>query len=90
MVRSGHVESVTVSASPWQEATTAAQEERARAWLFSLINRRLELWLPLLASTNCTAEQLAGTEGGKSAVRADPLLRRLLEIAEPVRFLPRA
>ena len=69
-----------------QEATTAGQEDRVRSWLFRLFDRRVELGLPLLVSTNATAEQLAGTEGGKSAVRADPLLRRLLETAEPVKF----
>lgn len=71
-----------------QESPTAAQEDRVRAWLFRLFDRRVELGLPLLVSTNATAEQLAGTEGGKSAVRADPLMRRLLEIAEPVKFSP--
>lgn len=71
-----------------QEATAATQEDRVRSWFLRLFDRRVELGLPLLVSTNASAEQLAGTEGGRNAIRADPLMRRLLEIAEPVKFLP--
>lgn len=73
-----------------QEKTPVADEERVKAWLFRLFDLRLELGLPLIAATNCTSEELARIEGGKSPVRADPLIRRLLEIAEPVKFFPAA
>ncbi len=73
-----------------QEATTEAQGERVRSWMFRLLDLRVGLGLPLLVSTNASAAELADAEGGRSAVRADPLIRRLLELAEPVRFTAEA
>ncbi len=67
-----------------QEAISRARSEWAEGWLFRLLDLRAGLNLPLFVTTNLTGEQLTGRT--KSEVRGDPLLRRLLMIAEPVKF----
>jgi hypothetical protein len=67
-----------------QEAIARSKADWAEGWLFRLLDMRLGLNLPLFVTTNLTGEQITGR--AKKEVRADPLLRRLLALAEPVKF----
>ncbi len=67
-----------------QEAIARSKADWAEGWLFRLLDLRAGLKLPLFVTTNLTGEQLTGR--AKNEVRADPLLRRLLMLAEPVKF----
>jgi DNA replication protein DnaC len=67
-----------------QEATARGQEAQVQQWFFRLLDMRASAGLPCLITTNYTAEALANSvERGLSA---DPLIRRLLAVAEPVKF----
>ena len=68
-----------------QQALTKAREEWAMQWFFSLLDIRLNHGLPLFVTTNLTAPEIAG-RADKSGIREDPLLRRLLELCEVVKF----
>lgn len=67
-----------------QEAVTSAREEWAQAWFFRFLDIRVGKGLPLFITTNLTAEQIAGT--ARNEVRANPLIRRLLDLANPIKF----
>ncbi len=67
-----------------QEANLRNREEWAQSWFFRFIDLRLERGLPLIITTNLTAEEIGG---GQAQIRSDPLLRRLLEICEVVKFV---
>jgi hypothetical protein len=67
-----------------QEAITRSRAEWAEGWLFRLLDLRAGSKLPIFVTTNLTGEQLTGRT--KNEVRADPLLRRLLMISEPIKF----
>jgi DNA replication protein DnaC len=66
-----------------QQAVQANREEWARGWFFRLLDLRVSAGLPLLVTTNLRAEQLAADP---SDLKGDPLVRRLLDLAEPVKF----
>lgn len=66
-----------------QEANIKSREEWAQSWFFRFLDYRLERRLPLIITTNLTAKDIASKEG---EVRSDPLLRRLLEICDVVKF----
>lgn len=66
-----------------QEAVIKSKEEWAKSWFFQLLDMRLGLGLPLFVTTNLSAAELAEYGGG---VRGDPLVRRLLELCDPVVF----
>lgn len=68
-----------------QEALSVAREDWAKAWLFRFLDLRIARKLPLIVSTNQTAKQIAGVKEGES-IRAEPLLRRLFELGEVVKF----
>ncbi|AHF94028.1 hypothetical protein OPIT5_03885 [Opitutaceae bacterium TAV5] len=68
-----------------QEAVSTARADWAQAWLFRFLDLRREHALPLLASTNLSSAQIAGTSE-KSAIRQEPLLRRLLDLCEVINF----
>lgn len=75
-----------------QEAVDKARSDWAQAWFFRFLDVRLAMGLPLIASTNLTAKQMADATDatGKQAsakVRGDPLLRRLTELCEVVKFV---
>lgn len=65
-----------------QETTLRGQEERVEAWLFRLFDRRLQLNLPTLITTNHTNADLVAAA---TPLRGFPLLRRLAELCEIVR-----
>jgi len=67
-----------------QEAILRNREEWATGWFFRMLDMRIGNQLPVLMTTNLTARQMA--EGGRD-VTGSPLVRRLLELAEPVKFL---
>jgi DNA replication protein DnaC len=67
-----------------QEATSRGQEAQVQQWFFRLLDLRASAGLPCLITTNHTAETLANSP--KRAISADPLIRRLLAVAEPVKF----
>jgi DNA replication protein DnaC len=67
-----------------QEAVTNARSEWAQATFFRLLELRMGEGRPLIVTTNLTARQIAGNDQG--GLRSDPLLRRLLEACEVVRF----
>lgn len=66
-----------------QEAISTNKQEWCAGWLFQFLDMRLGNGLPLFVTTNLNAQEMAGTAG---ATRANPLVRRLLELCEPVKF----
>ena len=67
-----------------QEAIAWSKADWAEGWLMRLLEMRVGLRLPIFVTTNLTGAQITGKQ--KNEVRGDPLLRRLLELAEPVKF----
>lgn len=66
-----------------QEAVTTAREDWAQSWFFRFLDIRVGERLPLFVTTNLKANEMSGRSG---SVRGDPLVRRLLEIADPIPF----
>jgi DNA replication protein DnaC len=66
-----------------QEANLKSRENWAEGWFFRFVDYRIERGLPLIITTNLTAKDIARKEGD---VRGDPLLRRLLEMSDVVKF----
>ena len=69
-----------------QEAIQARSEEWAMSWLFRLLDLRIGNGKSLIISTNLKAEQLAVGGTDRTNTRQDPLLRRLLDLCEVVKF----
>lgn len=69
-----------------QEATARAQQSVIQQWFFRLLDLRAGAGLPCLITTNHTAETLSASTAQK--ISADPLIRRLLAVCDPVRFNP--
>jgi DNA replication protein DnaC len=68
-----------------QEAVQKSHEEWAQSWFFRFLDIRREHGLPLIVSTNLSAEQITGRHDRRN-LRADPLLQRLLDLCEVVKF----
>lgn len=68
-----------------QEAVQKSQEEWAQSWFFRFLDIRREHGLPLILTTNLSAPQIAGRHDRQN-LRADPLLQRLLDLCEVVKF----
>lgn len=68
-----------------QEALQRSQEDWAQGWFFRFLDMRRERGLPLIVSTNLTAEQITGSND-KRAMRGDPLVQRLLDLCAVVKF----
>ena len=66
-----------------QEAIQTNREDWASGWFFRFLDIRVGLGLPLFITTNLTAREIAGRNAG---VRANPLVRRLLDLCDPVTF----
>lgn len=66
-----------------QESVMSARADWAQAWFFRLLDIRLGAGLPLIVTTNLTADTIAGRTAG---IRSDPLIRRLLDLCEVVKF----
>lgn len=71
-----------------QEAMQASRQDWAMGWFFRFLDIRVGEGLPLYITTNLGAEDLASTKDvrGASKVRGDPLVRRLLDVCEPIKF----
>ena len=68
-----------------QEAIQTARSEWAMSWFLRFLDIRVSERLPLYVTTNLDAQGIA--ERGASNVRGDPMVRRLIEICEPVKFV---
>jgi len=66
-----------------QQALLSSREDYINACFFQFLNTRVEHRLPLLMTTNLTSNQMAERT---NEVRADPLIRRLLDIADVIKF----
>jgi len=68
-----------------QEAIQTARSEWAMSWFLRFLDIRVSERLPLYVTTNLEARGIA--ERGTSDVRGDPMVRRLVEICEPIKFV---
>ena len=68
-----------------QEAIQTARSEWAMSWFLRFLDIRVSERLPLYVTTNLDAQGIA--ERGASSVRGDPMVRRLIEICQPVKFV---
>ncbi len=69
-----------------QEAVTTARTDWAEAWFFRFLDIRIAKRLPLIVTTNLSAVEIAqGFSSGKG-IRSTPLIRRLLELCDVVKF----
>lgn len=66
-----------------QEAVIKAREDWAQSWFFHFLDIRVGEKLPLFVTTNLKSEQMATRAG---SIRGDPLVRRLLDLSDPVPF----
>jgi hypothetical protein len=66
-----------------QEALLLNREGWATGLFLRFLDIRVGAGRPLFITTNITAQEMAGRAG---SVRGDPLVRRLLDICEPVKF----
>lgn len=69
-----------------QEAVLNAKADWAAAHFFRFLDLRLASSLPLIATTNLGADEIASRFSPGNAVRGDPLVRRLLDLCEVVKF----
>ncbi len=69
-----------------QEAVLNAKADWAAAHFFRFLDLRLANSLPLIATTNLGADEIASRFSPGNAVRGDPLVRRLLDLCEVVKF----
>lgn len=67
-----------------QEAVQTSRQDWAQAWLFRFLDLRIAKGLPLIISTNLTAKTMSETT---SNLRTDPLIRRISDLCEAVRFV---
>jgi DNA replication protein DnaC len=67
-----------------QEAVQASRQDWAQAWFFHFLDLRIGKGLPLIITTNLTATQMADQS---NSVRSDPLLRRLGDLTEVIKFI---
>lgn len=66
-----------------QHAAIASRAEWAEAWFFRFLDLRIGLGLPLIVTTNLTAAQMSQAS---TDTRANPIVARFLELAEPIKF----
>jgi len=67
-----------------QHVAMASRAEWAEAWFFRFLDLRIGAGLPLIVTTNLSAQQMKAASGD---TRGDPLVARFLELSEPVKFL---
>lgn len=68
-----------------QEAVANAKSDWAQAWFFRFLDVRISCGLPLIVTTNLQAKEIA-TRADSTGIRADPLIRRLLDVTQVVKF----
>ena len=66
-----------------QEAVQTSRQDWAQAWFFRFLDLRIAKGLPLIVTTNLSAQDMAGRS---TQLRSDPLVRRLTELCEVVKF----
>lgn len=66
-----------------QEAIQTNKTEWAQGWFFRFLDIRVGAGLPLFVTTNLNASEMSERGGN---VRGDPLVRRVLDLCEPVKF----
>lgn len=66
-----------------QEAVQANKMEWAQGWLLQLCDLRVGLGLPFFVTTNLSAREMTDPT---QQIRADPLIRRLLDLCDVVKF----
>jgi DNA replication protein DnaC len=70
-----------------QEALQTNREDWAQGWFFRLLDLRIGNGFPLLMTTNLSAvEMVRGLEDSTRDIAANPMIRRLLDLTEPVKF----
>ncbi len=72
-----------------QEALAETRKEASRQWFFKFLDIRRGEELPLFITTNLTASAIADGKAQERLTadqRAHPLLSRLLDLCEPVKF----
>jgi DNA replication protein DnaC len=67
-----------------QESLLKSREDFCRGYWFRFLDMMIGYKKPLIVTTNLSAQQMADQAG---EVRGDPLVRRILDLAEPVKFL---
>jgi hypothetical protein len=68
-----------------QEALTQARTDWAQGWFFRFLDIRVGEKLPLYVTTNMRGEDMA-ERSAKNNLRSDPLIRRLLDLCDVVKF----
>lgn len=66
-----------------QEALSTSRRDWAQAWFFHFLDYRVSRQLPLFVTTNLSAREIMAHSG---PARGDPLVRRLLDLCEPIQF----
>lgn len=66
-----------------QEANLQAKEDWAQSWFFRFLDLRIERGLPVIMTTNLQGKDIASRS---DRIKADPLLRRMLELMNVVKF----
>jgi DNA replication protein DnaC len=66
-----------------QEALLQSRAEWSQGWFLKLVDHRVGHGLPLLLTTNLSAKDIAGNQTDHAA---NALLRRLINVAEPLKF----
>ena len=69
-----------------QEAVTDSRKEWASQHFMRLLDIRVNKGLPLMLSTNLTAQDMANSAGDGPRIRSDPLIRRLLDLCDVEKF----
>jgi DNA replication protein DnaC len=67
-----------------QQPVLASRQDWSMSWFLRFLDIRVGERLPLYATTNLSVEELACR--GASTIRSDPLVRRLLDLCEVVKF----
>jgi hypothetical protein len=68
-----------------QQSLLRSREDWAQGWFFRFLDIRVGERLPLYITTNLRAEDMVPTDA-RANLRGDPLLRRLLDLCDPVKF----
>lgn len=69
-----------------KEAIQTSRERWAESWFFRFLDIRINAGLPLIIATNQSAGAIAGGAATGREMRADPMLRRILQLCQVVRF----
>lgn len=69
-----------------QEAVSKSRAEWAEAWFFRFLDIRIARALPLIVTTNLEAVDIAREFATNTNIRGNPLIRRLLDLCEVIKF----